>query len=264
MNKKITASTKRIIICSLIIIICFSIKLITMKDSDFTTVSGTIFPVANSLGFAIGFAFIPCLITCLVIKTPESEKKEKMDKKSRKLKEQENLKKNGKQNYLYNKFNKILLISAIISLSMLIITVILFAIINPIQANKQIEKGKNEATTITVTGTNAFLLNSINKNYEIYLLNDNNKFYLFQIIGNNKISVYEVKHSGSNQEKQFKAKILEYFDVVKEETPPKNILIKNLVIASYVISFTILFFSIALWTCYFVLKIKKIKSYKNA
>lgn len=152
--------------------------------------------------------------------------------------------------YLNNNKIKKIFISAIIISSLCIISIIIFSFIISNKIKTEFADKKENATTISVVGSSAFVYGSINKNYDIFLLEGEKEFFLFQVIGKEKISVYKVNFSYNKS--ITKSYILDYFMSVKEENIPSKFLIRKTLTINHIINSLLIISSTILWTIYII------------
>lgn len=149
-----------------------------------------------------------------------------------------------------------LLFASIVASSLTVLLAVLFIIIVPIAKQNSLDEGfrQGKYNEVITTGEKAFKYGSINKNYTVYLLTKNSKFFMFQFVGN-EMRVYS---SNTSATQKTKANILNYFSNVKEETPPTVLLVGGLLIVAIVVPIVLLITSCTLWLFYYLEQKKKV------
>jgi Na+/serine symporter len=247
------------------------------SDTSYTTAGRIFAPSA----FGIGYVSIPILIICLLIKAPKTIKITqdiKNPKTGEQLKEGreytirradanwlidngcavEVIKQKGGNNLNgeWSKF-RILFTCAIVATVITFISALIFGIVTPSETDKRIESSKKTATAITVTGSVSFQSNSINRTYDVYLVEQDNRFFMFQIVGK-EIRVYATTFTTNANKNAAKAAILNYFNVVKEEKLPVSLMAGDLLAASIAVPIILALGTSGLWVWWYLEKRKRI------
>lgn len=163
-------------------------------------------------------------------------------------------KESGASPFFDQKTNR-LLIASITASFLFVILAVSFIIIVPIYKQATIDEGFNSGkyNQVTTAGENAFKYGSVNKNYTVYLLSKNGRYYMFQFVGN-EMRVYSSNTSATDRTK---ASILNYFTNVKEEIPPTGLLVGGLLVVAIVVPIVFFVGSCTLWVLYCLEKKKE-------